>query len=1208
MNSSSLKIVFALGLSQLLFLAACTPKNEPRYVHEGPKQWSPSVAPRDESVEVSTLNKVDLTQVYTLLKSPKADLMKLVLKPLSPFVLNAKFVSTPANRGSKLSQTVGAFESAFLQELNRGNSSVDFKSMKEDFLNTVFDGCTRDLRSTCQAADYFAAQPYHTKIMTRLARELDPQIEEQLKKAGTPSRCVGMSVKDYERPYKDAPICRDLIEERYRRLSMAMYNKRTHFDDGEFDFAYLKYASLFALYVEQGKSTQVYDKGNADRSLQYSYLAETNGPIFQTIIAKYSPEDYNSTEFKAFINAFNPWTLSAKKPDLFRFGTNQIFEFATKCCMYEDKAHLKLTPAVVSAIAESQAGSDHYGPSFSQMIKQIEYPNLPIDQPPGPKDKPDYDLFKNLKMLDLVQRIENPKSAFFDEYFFIVDRLFRGHLVSEQVERVLQNTNPARAQLVLPKLIIDYMKIYFVYNVFLTNRFMAGIYHSDVASDRIFEKAAIDSRDLTDKWHAVQSSIESLSNLMGSYFNGRNLGKDPSFLKADETIKAVNRNIHYLSVFPNMIVMNYFLTKLNGSINVSTWWGAIKFEASSILKDFFDGKVSQPWFHFGVDTEALDRTMLLYSTEYLLSTKALDAFVAKDVENVEDNQGTFFSVIFSKYLDDSVTDLKNSVHTFEQSTTGSTAMSTVEPMCEYETGHGGQPPVQILFTDLGDYTYSGINGAGQSKPLNDFLTGITQPMTQIRTQIDKRRNFVKALLKVISADLVRTGKIKEPGDTHPFLARAREILANLDELQVELVQTYLSREHRYFECAQVLMEVEKRRTKRLYEEERSYLSQVFDQMKTLSAIQDSNTLTQSVAQVNQTFFPNDDGHRFDHIEASGDKLVYRMSKYQLFMRMKKRIEGDVFMKPLGRELINYNEVPPRYLKPRHVTVLKTDAIERDPMVTNEMSVPVYLNGTDERARQDFILQGMATLNGSSNSYIRWSAAFASDSNLLQYLNALEELYLQGPLTSTDGKPMGVSKEELVEAYVAVYASLTLDNMDLQNARDFGQQGRYPKAFFLGRLFEKDGQTRYPFFFTLMNDVVKRASVGLKDDGLVGEALQFAKQLNSLQAFVFEPSPAVKEAVKTVYGEGVNQQLLRIKDLFEYLSELEAKASTRDVGDLDPRLKRPFFIEGNQTFPWYDSGRKNLTDAQKVEDHKILIQNFISQSGNFFATKQAVPLK
>lgn len=1158
---------------------ACTPKNKPRQVHEPARQWTPTQTPDDPSVDASDFGTFDLPKAYKALGSadPQNN-MKTILLPLSSFVLNQRIVENPRYRTSRLSQMIHVFHQALLTGLDAKDQSGDFKALKEKYYATVFSGCSADLRRDCANVSLFSSDSRFMRIMTRLAQEMDALIEPELKTHGTPAKCVEKS-----------ETCRYAIEERYRRLAMANMS-RHRLDDGEFSFAYLKYSRLFSALID-------FDRAKNNR--QPGYIAEVHGKIFEAIISKYNPTNTGDTEFRKFVENFNPWIYSQKQADTFQNGTKTMFKFGAECCLYENAQKTSLSPAVRTAIEESQKftaeeedfaydenpdnrnkSGDSFGPSFYLMVKRIQ-------------KKFGNSLFVNMGMEEEIGQISSLNSPFYNEYFLVVDRLFRGHLNSAEVEMVLRNTPSARTQEYLPKVISTYVKVNMIYLVVRTNRFMTSIYTSNIASDKVFEEATSRSRELTSAWHTVQSQVDLLERVMGSYFKGQNLFSMP-FLDTTRMIKAINRNIHYVSVWPNMIVMNYFLAKMKGAIIINTWWGKIEINADTILDAFFDGVVTTPWFRFGKDPEQLDRQMLLYAWDYMLRTGSLNGI---------DNE-KFFELIYTKYVDDNLHDLRKRITEFERGTYGHFNFNNVDALCEYEMNNRRLPPaIRINFLELNRYTYSGLGDNGTNALLNKLLGEPASVISYYREQVDTRTTYLRAMLDLIEHDLIRQGKIQKLGEKHAVTEKAYETLKEFELLKVQMTKLFVPRHEYLFNCAIRLQEIERRRANRLYDEERAYLGRIFDEMRPLVKITDKAALEEKVKELNERLFKGGDT-RFDSIHG----LTFRMSKYDLLMRNKKRIEADIFTNVTEEEKRQYGASLSWYVRPRNVSVFMPEGLVRDDMMTQETANTIFMSGDTAEARQAFIRDGMAAFNGKTGSFIEWQGQRAGDRGLSYYLNSLMEFYLLGPVVDETGTKHEVTAANLSDAFVKVYASYTLDETDIRNAVDFKNDGRFERSFYVNTFFEENG-SRLPFFYALMLQTKGRAGTNIegRTQGATAaaDAFQFAQTIINLRTLIFPASEGLVETVKKNYGTRANDAFRRVNELFDHLAAKEE--SVKDVANLDPRLKMPFYLQEGRAVVWY-SPNMPMVDALKRNDHKIQIEDFARRTDNFYKTRESVKVQ
>jgi hypothetical protein len=688
---------------------------------------------------------------------------------------------------------------------------------------------------------------------------------------------------------------------------------------------------------------------------------------------------------------------------------------------------------------------------------------------------------------------------------------------------------------------------------------------------------------------------------MGSYFKGQNLFSD-EFNETTRLIKSVNRNIHYLSVYPNMIVMTYFLSKMKGSITVNTWWGTITINADTILDAFFDGGMATPWFRFGKDPEPLDRQMLLFGWEYMLSTDALKEFSTKDGAESQDERAKFFDLVFSKYLDDNIHDLRKQVNEYDRSFFGSTNYGGMNAVCDYELGRSSNPPaIQLTLTDLSRYTYGGMGMNGVNLLLTKFHKEPGDAFKVLRSQIDSRLTYMRSLIDIVEFDLIRRGKIQKAGDAHADTAKGYAMIAELNQIKTYIARSFFNNHKRYFDCSLKLQEVERRRMNRLYEEERKHLGEIFELMKPLLAITDPAARAAKVAEINANYFRKEgSGYRFDSI----NDLTYRMSKYDMLKRMQRRIESDIFRSASEAERALYQGRDADYYKSRRVTVIEPSGIERDPMVDKQLNNSIFLNGATAADKETFIKDGMAALNGKKDSFIEWHSQRNADVGLMNYLTTLVEFYLLGPVQDGDGKVYQATKEELTDAFIRIMASYSMDEFDVYASKELANDGRFDRAFFQDKLFEANGN-RLPFFYQLMVQVKGFAGVKLEFSEYnfqAQEALTFAQTLNNLRPFVFLPSDIVKTSVKRRYGDRAHAEFRKVGELFEYLKKVEREG--RDMARFDSRLSLPFYLEGGQPVTWH-TGSNLLVDVTKANDFKINLDDFSRRTGDFFETKAKV---
>lgn len=1181
MKTSSL-LQTALLISMTAILTACPVKNRPRQVHETEKTWKPTQTPVDENVSAAAFATVDTKKMYDQLKSPDAAKSELgILKDLSRFVLNAKFVENAKFRTDRMREMINLFNRAFLRMLDRRDHSPAFLKFKAEYWATVNAGCSEDMRTGCDNIDLFRDDAYFARIMVRFAQDFDTDLANELAKFKDKNGLV-----QPERCVQESKVCRDLLHQRYRRLAMAT-GKRNAYEDKEYAVSYMKHARVYALLIDRDRKA----------GTGLSYLAQVHSKIFESIIMHYDAKNVCTPEFKALVDAFAPWTFSLKKADLFEHGTKKMFEFGSRCSLYKDASKTELSDSVKKAIADTQAETDSLGSSFFAKVSSIP-------------DK----YFINMGMGADLKRLRDLNSSFYNEYFLVVDRLYREHLRPAEIEMILNNAPIKRTAVEFPKTIETYLKVYMLDLVVQTNLHSNAIYNRGIDSDNLFNVARNESTQMKTRWSELQTQADQLERAMTGFMRGAN-----RFDKITEDvrsmIKSINRNIHYLSAYPAMIVMTYFLAKAKGNIVYKYEGKVITIPSSSILDGFYDGDIEQVWFEYAKTNEALTRQMILYSFEFMLKTDALEIFAS--------DRAKFFNIIFEKYLDNDIHELRNSMQSAQQNIYGTNAFYSLKAICGYEAGKRAQPVMRINLPDLAHYTYAGIGETGALSIMQKYLKEPGDIVLTLRKQTESRTVFVRAMIDLIEKDLERRGlPVKDSPETQMGYA----VLKQIETFRAENARDFLGTHQEMFDCALRLKEVERRRTNRLYEEERKHLGEIFDMMKPLANIKDPAEHAAKVKEINMNYFKKEgSGYRFDEIVDN----EYYMSKYDLLMRMKRRVESDLFMNPTEEEKRLYGDAHKSYYIPRKITVDVPEALVRDPMVTEKINTQIKFTGDTEADRQSFIDQGMKQLSGQGGSFIDWYGQ-QREKTFGWYFDRLMEYYFQGPIT-VGGKTYEVTTKDIVRTYIRAHASYGMDPLDVKNAEQFGSEGWLGATYYRDKLFEGNGSS-LPFFYILMIEGIAHSGTFLDvpSEKLFAamQALKFAQNEISLRdratdtkfrvgAFVFDPGQHVSESVKKNYGERVNVSFKRIDELVREMEKFEQDIPNLESPSADKaakwnidmvelsRLTLPLFIADGRK--WY-LRPTILVDELKARDQKVMLEDFIRRSDNFYGTKEFMGLE
>lgn len=1244
-EDSFMKRNLSMGVIMLAILVGCTPPDsQPRFEHEAEKTWTPVSTPRVTTANEDLFNSFNLEAIQTYLESNQTlsgkDLDEKVIQPLSQFVLNGSYMEVPIFRTSRLTSMIRAFNHALQKILDESPSTVSqerIDELKDLFYKVTFSGCTRDLRSDCVNVSEFRNDARSGKIMLTLAKDLNNSLQAELRKFSSPEECI-----------RNSSICRDLVEERYRRLMMAMTLDTSMRSKWSLNFEVIRYVQLLDQWFD-------YYASKRERSrFSTSYLRESYINLFETAISTYEPGEMDllRDDIVEFVDSFDAFGYSNQNSSVFRRGIRRVFDLAVSCCLYVDGVDGKkelsasfknmMRASQVGEESEDGKGGEEVLDSFYKIVLKVQYGG----RPEGEGKKSDSSAISIMDLMGmsalLIAQLENIESPFYDEKFYIVDRLFNKHIDSSQAEVLLQSIAEERS----PDQILETAKIFTQVKILnmirRTNQFMSDIYNSpNMSSEKVFERAVTESRALTESWHALLASLSILDNFLGSQFRQGSSQQQSAYRQTHAYFQAINRNVHYLAVYPNMIALTYYLSQLQGQIKFMTWWGReISIAGDTILDLFFSGRISQVWFRFGTDIELLSREMILYAFYYSLTTGTIDTLTNSQGREGDGYQD-YFGLIFSKYLGVSQERLERGFRSIQSQLLLGNRSRQFFQVCEYErAAERGEAPEQpptitMHFNDIEKFTYTGVHNESLSRTPWSFLSGrnsnapsqLNGILRILSREVADRLAYAQNIFNILEEYLIRKGVIQSQGAGHPALDELRKIMTSLSDLRAEILgfaHTYVDY---VYECYVLLEKVEVARQTRLYEEERQHLIFVHGLLAELAELQnagDEEAFDIRLAEINNEFFGETSvrpgrvvPRNLDRIEG----LTYVRSKYELYSRMRDHIVDDVFSKsPSG--IGSLGPGVPQDTVSRKVVVTEPAGMLRNSMVENQVSEDIAYNPN----QHEFVRTGMARLSGRTGDDIKWRDFLASGGEIhLNYLSVLSTLYLLGevdviwPERICDPEEdenfcrekVSISPEKMVQAYNFVVESLALSESELYAYIGFELEGRYKLNLFEDFLVEKTNMGAFPILWYLQKIVYEEAQLDHRTgSGVVGNAEAFARSINNLGVFIFEPGEIVKESIRSVYGMEANRGMIQVYNLNKYIQSLERVENLNLRQELQALEDVPFALRGNQVISLSSSLRGSqrqvaLADRQRIRNFNTFYSQFVLATNDFYGTLNAV---
>ncbi|MBK7892007.1 MAG: hypothetical protein IPJ84_14565 [Bdellovibrionales bacterium] len=621
---------FTLAATALMVTAACSKHEAPVTQHEGPVAGDEVVqAPTTAAVNIDALKKVDALGISARVQTNSPQQTVSALEALSPFILNAAYIENPRLvRTKPIRDALHAFNEGLL-ELNR-KSPEKAQAWIEKERIMIESGCDGELKG-CLNLGFFRQEVSSSKVMILSALEVDRELDK------TPA---GEKRDQLLRVY-------------YRRLSVAfeLVNRST---DPELEFLYLSRAADLA---------ESFQKTAADS--RERQLIERHSEVFEMILNRFTPDLTNPemrTRFERFVTAFKPWKYSRREANPFGQAATRMLSLAAQNFLYQDSAKKVLNSSLATAIADSQKttvngdaldqGLDVSFATLAQSLKMTEST-----------------LWKNLSLDDEFQR---------NEYFFMVDRLFGDHLTPDDASEIWRGSNRNAQQLLV--VAEKYMKVQIAAQIVRTNRYMSSIYsNKDWSSATLFQKAVEKSYPISTQWNQLFSRIERLQLFIDRNLKALDNSHSSQELRnINQMLTSMRRNIKYLSVYPNMMLMVYFMAEVDFNLDIYTFFGKYEIDSGTIISWFFDGKIS-PLFNFGNDGEGLKRIETLYAFLFALKTETFKAFsVNKQPLDIP----KFFEVVIGKFMDADRVALQNALESIRKDVRQSNTLDVFTKVCQ----------------------------------------------------------------------------------------------------------------------------------------------------------------------------------------------------------------------------------------------------------------------------------------------------------------------------------------------------------------------------------------------------------------------------------------------------------------------------------------------------------------------------------------------
>lgn len=1130
-------VLFALATSQILL--ACSNHEVSVKQHEKPVVGDEVViAPVGPTVDIGALKKTATLSTGDSVTT---------LQTLEPFVLNRRYLEDPRVVNTKLMRlNIRRFNTALL-ELQSKNPAAAAPWIEKTRI-VIESGCDGH-NNGCTNLQFFRANEDSAKIMALAAKSLDSEID---------AAPVSSARRD------------ELVRLYYRRLALGL-TLTNQVTDASTEFMYLARASDYSDAFSRAPKT------SRERELLLQHTE-----VFEIILNRINPDLSNpveKTRFEKFVNAFSPWNYSRRAENPFGQAATRMLSLAAGNFLYDSKTG-ELSESLKAAIQRSEKVEpsnkenplDSVDDSFTAIASALK------TQEPG--------IWKNLGLSDAIPR---------NEYFFVIDRIYGNHFTPDDATGIWQGSR--RDSTALLNAAQLYIKIQIAAQIVRTNRYMGSIYsNSELSMASLFQKAVEKSYPISTQWNEVLSRINRIQLFLDRNFKASDESyKNRDYVNVDLMLKGIARNIKYLSVYPNMMLMTYFLADARAKLEFETPFGKHEYDSATIITAFFSAEIS-PLFNFGNDGNTINRIETLYAFLFALKTEAFKTFSVNKNNNLSIPH--FFEVVTTKFLEADRINLEEEIESLRSKMRQSSTMVTYLQVCRQDAelirqgikpGQKGQTfPMKLDELKLGVYLGS---ETGLGRPAYDFHgSAVVSSIRDADFALRRKLDFVNNMIGILDKHLEKSGV-----DVATRLGLTKQIegyIANIRSLRTEYL-TEVTRWHKTFsKCSDQSIKTEIDRQNDVIELEVQHLRAVWNTMKSLQ--QDGSPAAQAKA---DAFLKESIG--YDKLDsATPYRPVSQISAGEYVYS-----ELDVLL----RVRMHLMKVAP------NVRVILPSDLSDNEFWRARKQVIIPFNESES----EFVRDGLRNFGTGTDTYVTWLGS-TSKAQIFQYRVELAiELYKLGEIEVFDTtaltcqgvpnisdcpkKKFTVTAQDVINEWSNVISTMSLTEKGGKPKRDvhylnlLGVNSRLDKLSLQKFMLDNNGNPRS--LFEAFYEVISA------DEGPQKEALKYYMTDRAVGVFLFAPEKEFRSILGQTFAPLVNDHFSRMKALEDAIHQRETTdGQSKNILEFGYELRDGKMLSTNVL----SRDGKPVYLAREKADYYARRINFDRDTGKAFVNAGAQP--
>jgi hypothetical protein len=813
-----------------------------------------------------------------------------------------------------------------------------------------------------------------------------------------------------------------------------------------------------------------------------------------------------SEDDKKLFESFSPWNYSAQSNSEIREVIRKSLSVKNYNLLYSDSGQSELNPSFKKAIDNVLDATDLTGESFKTKVTKIRE-----------------DLKLNQITVDLNIDLSLIDGSFYNEYFYIVDRLFREHLTAADAGKLWSMTKKNEKALI--NTASAYIKTELIAKIFETHSFMNKLFYSKEAkrSNAIFIMIQ-QSLEMTNKWSILMNRIKRLDNFVGAHVRTTFLGSN-DFNAFAKSLNSIGRNLKLLVTGPMTMIMAHFMALMDSKIEfVDSWGNKVEFLSRDIIKLFYNvtadnQKQMGTWLKFGNDNGDLTLVEMVYSFSFAALTQTFENFGANDFSpqpnfDLDASRVKFLDVLVEKFL----SEYKKSLVDFKNKVSSDTSMNAAISNCSDVKANRAITQT-VEFEKMGSYLLFGNQIHGDISKINagiNLMAAADSSSPLAKNKMISNRSkimFVESLIEI--AKLEAKQKISNPVLLKNFEDRLDLILKPLHELHRETFSLLMTRYRSISDCVSVLSAQETKLQAEALALEKAHLELVYDDFESAMKETNSQKREELINSANLKY----------KVTKNHDLLTsqyYRYSKFDFYSRLEQLLlKKGVNVSKGNVDLIDFYTTPVTHL------------------------IPFVFQGK-VLGKNEFVSKGLQLLSSAtagSGSFVTWLGDSAFNEHLVNKVELAFELFTfqflnKELLNKTEVEKMTL--QDLIIAYKELIKFTSLSNDQIEMMRILKLPSKFAGVSSNASAYQSlkglDGvflnpaseEQRY------LLDTAFEKLVDYLD--LTAFSLEFYKSMEHMGSLLFKPKLPVEGVLMSKYKPFYQQSIKQIREFIAIASQ------------------------------------------------------------------------